>query len=1027
MPRSLPAASALCVIFAGACSAAPPPPPPPVVAKTAPPSAPPLHPARWLVSRDRPTSDTPVAGGTLELVGGRRLLIAADGAGRWQTVDLPVPLNEVVSVPTAGGPRLVGRAGGVVYRFDDPLGAGTPLLPGDFMASRIRVMPGLVVVWDATPFSLPRFLSVETGKESTPAALPDFPLKDVFFEDDLHGAALLALWGVSVTHDGGATWQRPRTAGPAGGVLDAPDLDAVDILEGKLLAPTPPQEAAPTPTPAPSGPPAAGPQPGATLPLADAFGRDLLAAAALIGVAAPDGGAWIPWADLVVHLDLRATTATVAARIPTGNAQHAVWCEILRAGSDIWVGCRPRVLQSKLSTVLRGRVEDGKLLLAKPERLGLEATELHVSPSGGVLAFGETGTSVRQPNGDWLPYPAPVTPWPPAILARSAGALADGRVAFLENPPRVVLVTPASGAKEALPPLHLAALSVTGPIEEDAAHVLHFVAEDEQGLVAVGQPLGGGEARVVRVPGAFAARLHGGHAVALSKHGVLTSTDSGETWSEVPAPPSLLATLAKPEAIPFLEGDANAVQMQRPSAPDEKRAFAVGEIGALVGDHLRIGWGAAEPAPAAPPAAPVASAGTAPPPTGKLHALSCRGGGAAAGALSPGDTTWSNLKKVKRLPDMPEDAPVVREQAVFSSADPRDIARAAEHEGGPVNPFAAAVVFLEGQPPSPVPWAASRYRWLIRWLDPAEIGSRPRTWQGEAPSFEGSPGVALTFAHPAPGENVLMPALLEGSGVAGFTARDGRAIFYVGGHLPFEPGHGDYGGVLVRLGANGKGELFPVIPEVEVTAPWLREATFGSGPGAPIAGIWGGFLFNELFVWLEGKRMQPIARMPNLVLASPAQIIVGEPTPFGVPLLALHGSFQRLGVVPIPKTTPAELPLLDGAGWKRLAVAVVPERLPPCDAKAQGMTFTLRATKPPVRVLLDGNELAATSAMFDVRVNEQSACIARASLALEAKGGSTPIFVRADVAGHRAEGGALDGPTGAVRKLACEWVEEEKR
>ncbi|MDI1452112.1 hypothetical protein [Polyangium sp. 6x1] len=1092
--RSFSAAAILYATVLPACSAPPAPAPPPhIVAKTPPPPAPPLSPWRWLVSGER-NQAVSVAGGTLRLVGGRRLLLAANGASHWQTDDLPRPLDQLLVVPTAQGPRLVGRAGDAVYRFDEPLGPGRPLLPPGTPVSSIQGMPGLVVVATSDmPFAPTRFFSVEDGKETPqPPALPDFPLSSVAFEDELHGAALLVLSGAWVTRDGGATWQRPWSKRPSGVVLDISSLDEVDIKAGKLDGI---EEGTETPSAAaPIEAPKALPAPGASIPLGELvdLDRDPMATAALAGVAAPDGGAWIAWNGLVLHFDLATAAATVVAAIPGVDPKNTPWCDLRSAGRDVWVGCRPRdQLHSALTSVFRGKVEGGKLSLGPREAVPPSATELRVSPSGGVLAFVPGSQTVdvaaRHASGQWRSVSLGASHVP-----ESAGPLADGRVALLkktkpgQEPPHVVVVTPGSEKEEALPPLDHPVLSAFGPIEEDAAHVLHFFARDNEGVFAVAQPIDGGAARAVRIPGAFAARLHGGKGIALTEQGVLVSTDSGMTWSPIPAPPGVLAMLVEPKARSFVPGDAGAVRLSMAWEHGFEKAFAVGEIGAILGDHLRLGWGAEAASPVDPPEVPITPEAP-PPPLGKRYALSCRAAGAAASSLSPRDETWTDLTHVKLPAGLsPEGGMIDQEDTVAISGEddsPPEVA----------NSLGAMALFVQGAPEPKSLGDQPPRRWLLRWLDPGEIGSRPRTWQGAAPTFEDH--VTRVRRIHKPGQDVPMRVELRDAHVAGIASRDGRAIAYVSGlfsepsdegDVPsgaggvsrgardaygdagdgFHGAHVDYGdtrnlhsyaGALVRLSATGKGEVFRVIVgdaslpsgtfgedhlRMRALEPGLvhntrilddrlmhggsslRGVAFGGGPGAPIAGI----LAHQLFVWFEGKPMVPIAQLPNFELYYRAQMIVGEPSTEGVPLLVLAGKFQRFGLVPIPRTSPAVPPLLDGVAWKRLPTPLVLERLPSCNAGAPGMRFTLHANQPSLRVLIDGKERATTSATFDVRATERGACVSRASVHFEGKDESDESdesnvrFVRADLASRRAEGGAVDAPKGKVKKLACAWI-----
>src|SRR5262249_22349226 len=110
-----------------ACShpQAPPPAPPAPPAQPAPPPPPT---ARWVDARGATEIAAELPGGTLVLVGGRRALVTRAGAVIAARAPRAEPLEQLVAVPTAAGPRVAGRgASNVLYRFDDPLGPGVAL------------------------------------------------------------------------------------------------------------------------------------------------------------------------------------------------------------------------------------------------------------------------------------------------------------------------------------------------------------------------------------------------------------------------------------------------------------------------------------------------------------------------------------------------------------------------------------------------------------------------------------------------------------------------------------------------------------------------------------------------------------------------------------------------------------------------------------------------------------------------------------------------------------------------------------
>ncbi len=638
-------AAALSFALAGACG---PPAVPPLVAPPVEPAKPPpppassLPPARWVRVGAASVPGPWSAAGALGIVAGRRVLVAANGSARVETVPSPEPLSRLILVPLPGEARLVGLGSTTLYRFDNPLGEGKPLLTGVGAECALGAMPGLVVVRckEGT-----RFVDVDTGQlHARPAALPDFPLLNMIFTGAREGAALFSVRGLMVTRDGGGSWQVPRSPSGAEEGLSLAELgqDArgvyavsatgkvtsrIDVAHGSF----------------------------GRAPAVAADGRERLADSALAklvessealrqavssGVETPDGGgAWFVQRGRALQIDLHTEAVSTAAESPHLGCGTD---EVYRAGDTVWFGCTTKVV--------RGTIAADGIELGEPESTGIASGILRVSPSGGALqvaaelrpgasagaprtvAVAGTQVSVRQPDGKWQRANA----W------SNAGPLADGTFAFVPEPtdgemPRVVLMSPASHVMEASPPLELPGFrGIVTPIEEGLNHVLRFVAADGAGLVAVSQPPGK-DARLTRLPGATRVRLRAGRGMALGASTLLATTDGGETWTEVAAPPGALAA-------------ANA----------DEEAFAVSSAGARLGDYLRIGWGPSE-APHAPGPTPASLADANAPDdaaAGKPHALACRDDGPSPGTALPPIAPRSGRYWATCRPTCPSSSPI---------------------------------------------------------------------------------------------------------------------------------------------------------------------------------------------------------------------------------------------------------------------------------------------------------------------------------------------------------------------------------
>lgn len=166
-------------------------------------------------------------------------------------------------------------------------------------------------------------------------------------------------------------------------------------------------------------------------------------------------------------------------------------------------------------------------------------------------------------------------------------------------------------------------------------------------------------------------------------------------------------------------------------------------------------------------------------------------------------------------------------------------------------------------------------------------------------------------------------------------------------------------------------------------------------------------------MWLEGGAPRPMARWVGIL----SPMVVGEPTKDEVPLLVHDGDWAVTRTVSFAGAT-GQL-TLSPDGWTRLGAPFVPERLPACDAKAGGARFRVRGNHHGTASLDATADEGKAEALFEVRITGNVACVAGVSRRV---GGA---FVRADVAGGRGEGGALQGEKGAaeMRELACGWVE----
>ncbi|WP_437808470.1 hypothetical protein [Sorangium sp. So ce1078] len=1069
--RSRRAAALLATLALARCGGAPPRPAPqegraPASAHPAP-RAPGLLRARWIDASGATAVGPRIAGGTMALLGGRRFLVGSDGAARPETAACPEPLLELALVPSAAGPRLVGRGVHGVYRFDDPLGAPALLARSETELLRIGGGPAVIAVWDVAS-DLPSFLDIETGQPRALPGLPAVPLRAVAFRDPRQGAGLFEAAGLAVTADGGASW-RPVAAALRG---DGQEVDPAALLHvsdlrlrgDELLAVTqgaaapPGQREARILVPearlAPLAPADGAPEPGAGAPLLRwirATGRHPLEAAIA------SGAAWASSAITASHgLLARVDLASGALHelAPFGRGDWLNACGVGRAGRSAWVACalgeEGADRRHDPFGVLQITAAGGPLGREPPVLLRSGEAELRVSPSGGAMLLApcdadeEGSACVRQPTGQWITVrPGTDIHW------RGAGPLADGRIAIVrglwdsdvaprEEPARReepaprggpgregaaagahIAVIDARGREEPLIPLRWLRdgggdVHVVSPIEEGHDGALSFVVADEAGeLTAVVLPPGG-EASRARLAGATHALIHGGHGVAVAEGKVLASADAGRSWGPIDVPSRAMDAAAQ-------LGDLLA----------EPGVLAVSEVGLKIDAHLRVGWGPALAAPGAPSAGPALAAAPLlphrPPPAPGLpeRALAC--------ATQPGPPAPPGVPP----PSSAQEAlALLASDAKPASAGQRHVSSVSDRRWGLLSPVAVLEARAPGGAagsagPRAGAAAASRVTWTLRWLDPTELQARIRSWTGPAPEGVGRDATLTRFA--ASGDRVVFGVRASGRDLL-IRARPGRGPEVV--EVPHE-----------------------LMPEAEVA--------FSEAPEGPIAWLRG----TSLIAWPSGEAPRPIAS-----LASRGARALGQPTSAGVPLLLGFRDLTLGRTVPIPpaekSATPAQRgaqaapapgappekaaqaataqtapmaapPLLPLDGWE-IAPNVRTEltRLPACPARPRGARFVL--DRASASATIDGHGATASMAVYEVRVSGRDACVAKVAALVDLDrrredqpsarpGGGEIAFVRADLAAQRAEGGErgigegagrLGGTVrgtahGTARRLAC--------
>ncbi|HLM75462.1 MAG TPA: hypothetical protein VK459_22270, partial [Polyangiaceae bacterium] len=429
---------------------------------------------------------------------------------------------------------------------------------------------------------------------------------------------------------------------------------------------------------------------------------------------------------------------------------------------------------------------------------------------------------------------------------------------------------------------------------------------------------------------------------------------------------------------------------------DEPGTFMVSEVGAKLDTQLRLGWGPGEPPPepeVSEPAATLAARAPATLPPEKV--LTCS---SAAGA-SPGNPPLLGPTEIAPLlyRSRPLKSRVILSTAGAGRAGMLDAVAVLEEHGSD----------KQGDLPK---------TWTLRWMDPAEVGAKPRSWSGAVP--KGTPW----------GSSLRMAA-----------ASGGRAFFSL-------RAGGKY--VLLRVKPAGGVET----AEVNYERVPSGDVMFGSDAGEPI--VW--LHESSVVVWRLGEAPRIIANV-----GARGAGMLGQPSRDGVPVLLSFNDVALVSTLPIPAPPKAGPPLKTEARATALpppipplsldSWAVVPNvvrreasRLPMCGAKPKGHRFVFSSRQLNVR--MDGGTQSVSDALYDVRVAPGEACVAAVSALLPtasrrptipspispgtvkpapAKPAPTkpaapgPVtFIRVDFAGKRADGGERGVP-GSVRKMTC--------
>lgn len=1012
-------------------TACPPPPPPPPAKVTAPPvevpeaAPPPLAPARWLETKGATLVGPELPEGTLVLTGGRRVLVAKDGSTKAETAPAPEGLNGFTEVVTAGGARkLIAYSDHAVYRLDDPLGEPKTLAHADGEIWKVSAGPGVVAIWDFDS-DVARFVDVESGQLQTLAHMPAVPANGMAFRNPREGAAVLEAVGLAITTDGGATW-KPAGETLKGDAMRVIDLKLrgdtvlasmgygrgevpIDFAQGKLAAPAEKQAAANEP---------------GLIKWVRRTERDPLAEAAEKGVLMPSGEALVASAGLLARVDLKTGLVTEVVEV-AGEDTRA--CSLARAGDTAWLGCSlPESEEGEGMYdpfgVYKIPLGGGKITPERPSLKRSGDAEMRAAPSGGVMLLGGCGTEeggeglcVRQADGRWSEVPMSMDPW-----ERGAGPLADGRVAYVrglfegEEPPDDVAPPPSSEEAEpvegvpaegrkawivamdtrgkertiatiALPPGALD-VSVRGFVQEDGdrrLHVVLFTGEDGGPGVVIAPP-GKTPAEVQRVAGASGVKLLGNFGVAFGGGRLLGTTDGGATWAEMTTPRRLYDLLGGGE-------DEYGGRYYGDYYADD--TFTVSDAGLRVEQFARVGWGTQEPiAEERQVTGGVALQRRAQPPVpGPELAPVCTTDGAGQGA-APLSGTYQTQDLFVKTP-----APKGTKRKVSTAP------------GGRYGMLDVAGAMLIEGPDKP---SAAPSKWAFHWLDPSELGAKPRSVSAAAPKDASWDPNVRSLA--ASGSRALFSVRTNGKNLVVRT----KTVGFETAEVPYD-----------------------LMPSSEVV--------FGTDKGEPIVWLAG----NQMVAWLTGEQPRVIAQITGRSVRSLAQ-----PTKDGVPVLLTSTSWSLAKVLPIPaaakKDKNAKPPphpqsvWLDGwtpiANYRRDL-----GRWPACGKNAKG--FRLLTSRYSGSATVDGSGESTQMAAYDLRVNGNEVCTAamiqflsplgyrRPAPDKDAKpatkpGGAVPgpvAFLRYDLVAGKAEGGERglpkDPPKGQpkpppmVRKLSCKY------
>jgi hypothetical protein len=534
------------VASGSACTTAIPPAPPARLAPVASTAPAPMPTSRWLHANRAAQIGPVVPGGTLVLLGGRRALVAADGHVETEKQEAPEALFAIASVPTPGGPVVVGLGPRRLYRFDTPLGAAVPIV--DFRWPTYHAFStdaGTVLIEDekrhTTRFD-PR-TGANLGDAPRPPdavarSAPDRSAPPLLRWIAATGADPLAL---AITNGIGVD---DRTAIIASNGLVA----RVDLATGNLLELVPYPERAP-----------ANRRNGGGACEAARVGHELWFFCPWVGSAGVADRRTMSFGVLNVRVD------------PAGL--------LVKLGRAFEIVGRDQGKQLVASSMAGG------VLLRHPCRWhDLEAVF--------------TQMCVGQPDGTFSTFAGAMWSWPDGAPEHTPSVplvpLADGRLAgiygaHIRQPPHVELVGP-TGVRTSLSPMPIAfsadsTVTVKGFEETDGA--LDLAMEETSFIIPrptswrvspsiltgwlVRQPLNGDAAAVRRIPNAAVLAVGRGHAIAFLE------TDE--------APPRVLISN---------DGGASVFEEAAPT-PRRPESIVANEVGAFLGDHfddgwLRVGW-----------------------------------------------------------------------------------------------------------------------------------------------------------------------------------------------------------------------------------------------------------------------------------------------------------------------------------------------------------------------------------------------------------------------------------------------------